>query len=97
VPRLLAENRYLVVGTADGEGLPWVTPVFYAADGEHQILWVSAPDSRHSRNIATLKSPNASMIPLTGFEAFVLRRHRGGTGVPRFHVARVASCRGMAW
>jgi uncharacterized protein YhbP (UPF0306 family) len=52
VPRLLAEHRYLVLGTADDNGRPWVTPVFYAADGEHHVLWVSAPDSRHSRNIA---------------------------------------------
>jgi hypothetical protein len=52
VPRLLAEHRYLVLGTADGDGRPWVTPVFYAAEGEHRILWVSAPDSRHSLNIA---------------------------------------------
>lgn len=26
--------------------------MFYAADGEHRVLWVSAPDTRHSRNIA---------------------------------------------
>jgi nitroimidazol reductase NimA-like FMN-containing flavoprotein (pyridoxamine 5'-phosphate oxidase superfamily) len=52
VPRLLGEHQYLVLGTADGDGRPWVTPVFYTADDEHRVLWVSAPDSRHSRNIA---------------------------------------------
>ncbi|HEY2506464.1 MAG TPA: pyridoxamine 5'-phosphate oxidase family protein [Streptosporangiaceae bacterium] len=52
VPRLLAQHRYLVLGTADAEGRPWVTPVFYAAHGEHRVLWVSSPDSRHSRNIS---------------------------------------------
>lgn len=52
VPRLLARHRYLVLGTVDPTGNPWVTPVFYAADGEHRVLWVSSPDSRHSRNIA---------------------------------------------
>jgi uncharacterized protein YhbP (UPF0306 family) len=52
VPHLLAEHRYLVLGTADAEGRPWATPVFFAADGHHRVLWVSAPDSRHSRNIA---------------------------------------------
>ncbi len=51
VPHLLAQHRYVVLGTADEGGRPWVTPVFYAADGEYRILWVSAPDSRHSRNI----------------------------------------------
>ncbi|BCJ47936.1 hypothetical protein GCM10010168_22950 [Actinoplanes ianthinogenes] len=52
VPRMLAQHRYLVLGTADGDGNPWATPVFFAAAGEDRILWVSAPDSRHSRNIA---------------------------------------------
>jgi uncharacterized protein YhbP (UPF0306 family) len=52
VSRLLARHRYLVLGTVDPTGNPWVTPVFYAADGEHRVLWVSSPDSRHSRNIA---------------------------------------------
>jgi uncharacterized protein YhbP (UPF0306 family) len=52
VPRLLALHRYLVLATADAAGSPWASPVFYAADGEHRLLWVSSPDSRHSRNIA---------------------------------------------
>ena len=76
VPRLLAQHRYLVLGTADGEGRPWATPVFFAADGEHRVLWVSAPDSRHSRNIAarpevaiTVFDTNA---PIGGAEALYL-------------------------
>jgi general stress protein 26 len=52
VPRLLARHRYLVLGTADPVGTPWVTPVFYAPDGERRVFWVSSPDSRHSRNVA---------------------------------------------
>lgn len=52
VPPLLALHRYLVLGTVDPAGNPWATPVFYAADGEHRVLWVSSPDSCHSRNIA---------------------------------------------
>ncbi|HEY1571318.1 MAG TPA: pyridoxamine 5'-phosphate oxidase family protein [Pseudonocardiaceae bacterium] len=52
VPRLLAQHRYLVLGTADPSGGPWVSPVFYAADGVRRVVWVSSPDSRHSRNIA---------------------------------------------
>ena len=49
---MLALHQYLVLGTVDQAGNPWATPVFYAADGEHRVLWVSSPDSRHSRNIA---------------------------------------------
>jgi uncharacterized protein YhbP (UPF0306 family) len=81
VPRLLDQHRYLVLGTADAEGRPWATPVFYAADGEHRILWVSAPDSRHSRNIAvrpdvaiTVFDTNA---PIGGAEALYLEATAG--------------------
>ncbi|OWA11834.1 hypothetical protein B9W62_07150 [Streptomyces sp. CS113] len=52
VPQLPAQHHYLVLDTADGEGRPWASPVFVAADGPHRVLWVSSPDSRHSRNIA---------------------------------------------
>ncbi len=76
VPRLLAENRYLVLGTADGDGRPWATPVFFAADGDHRILWVSAPESRHSRNIATRSEVALTVFdshaPIGGAEALYL-------------------------
>jgi nitroimidazol reductase NimA-like FMN-containing flavoprotein (pyridoxamine 5'-phosphate oxidase superfamily) len=76
VPRLLAQHRYLVLGTADGGGRPWVTPVFYAANGEHRILWVSAPDSRHSRNIAARPDVAITIFdtaaPIGGAEALYL-------------------------
>jgi hypothetical protein len=36
VPHLLAQHRYVVLGTADEGDRPWVTPVFYAADGEDE-------------------------------------------------------------
>jgi uncharacterized protein YhbP (UPF0306 family) len=49
--RVLAANRYLVLGTADIHGNPWVSPVFFAPLGAGSVVWVSSPDSRHSRNI----------------------------------------------
>jgi nitroimidazol reductase NimA-like FMN-containing flavoprotein (pyridoxamine 5'-phosphate oxidase superfamily) len=76
VPRLLGEHRYLVLGTADGDGRPWVTPVYYTADGEHRVLWVSAPDSRHSRNIAARPQVAITIYdthaPIGGAEALYL-------------------------
>lgn len=44
--------RYVVVGTAAGDGMPWVSPVYFAADGLTTFWWVSATGSTHSRNIA---------------------------------------------
>ena len=49
---LLAQNRYVVLATADADGSPWVTPVWFAADGLDRIIWVSWPGSRHSQLIA---------------------------------------------
>jgi uncharacterized protein YhbP (UPF0306 family) len=53
VDRVLNANRYLVLGTADAHGQPWVTPVFFAPLDPDRVCWVSSPDSRHSRNIAS--------------------------------------------
>jgi hypothetical protein len=52
VDRLLAANLYLVLATADEDGQPWATPVFFAPLDSHTLCWVSSPNSRHSRNIA---------------------------------------------
>jgi uncharacterized protein YhbP (UPF0306 family) len=50
--QLIADNNYLALGTADPSGTPWVSPVYYTPAGYHDFYWVSAPDTRHSRNIA---------------------------------------------
>jgi hypothetical protein len=50
---LLARNRFLVLATADADGKPWATPVWFAPDGLERIFWLSWPGSRHSRLIAS--------------------------------------------
>jgi hypothetical protein len=50
---LVARNRFLVLATADADGHPWVTPVWFAPDGLDRIFWLSWPGSRHSRLIAS--------------------------------------------
>ncbi|WP_433061352.1 pyridoxamine 5'-phosphate oxidase family protein [Dactylosporangium sp. CS-033363] len=57
---MLDENRYVVLGTADGDGVPWVSPVFYALDGYSRVLWLSDPETRHSRNVAV--QPRVSLV-----------------------------------
>jgi hypothetical protein len=49
---IVAANRFMTLATADADGLPWATPVWYAPDGEDALLWISKPDARHSRNLA---------------------------------------------
>ena len=76
VPRLLARHLYLVIATTDDDGRPWVTPVFFAADGTHRVVWVSAPESRHSRNIAARPAVAITVFdtgaPVGGAEALYL-------------------------
>jgi pyridoxine/pyridoxamine 5'-phosphate oxidase len=50
---IVDSNSYLAIGTADENGLPWVSPVWFAPEGYREFVWVSKPDARHSRNIAT--------------------------------------------
>ncbi|MFE3030787.1 pyridoxamine 5'-phosphate oxidase family protein [Streptomyces canus] len=45
-------SRYLVLATADAEGRPWSTPVYFAHVGCREFFWVSSPQAVHSRNIA---------------------------------------------
>ncbi|HWM11550.1 MAG TPA: pyridoxamine 5'-phosphate oxidase family protein [Solirubrobacteraceae bacterium] len=48
---IIEANRFMVLGTADEAGVPWVTPVWYAQSDHRRFIWVSAPDRRHSRNV----------------------------------------------
>jgi hypothetical protein len=57
---LLAVNRYLTLGTVGGDGRPWSSPVYFAADGVADYYWVSATDAVHSRNIAA--RPHVSVV-----------------------------------
>jgi pyridoxine/pyridoxamine 5'-phosphate oxidase len=49
---VIATNRYMVLATADADGVPWVTPVWFATEDERVFYWISDPNARHSRNIA---------------------------------------------
>jgi nitroimidazol reductase NimA-like FMN-containing flavoprotein (pyridoxamine 5'-phosphate oxidase superfamily) len=50
--RILAANTYMTLATADEEGRPWASPVWYARASATTFLWVSDPEARHSRNLA---------------------------------------------
>jgi hypothetical protein len=57
---VLAANRYMTLGTADEHGHPWVTPVWFAREGYREFVWVSSPQTRHSRNLAA--RPQMSIV-----------------------------------
>jgi nitroimidazol reductase NimA-like FMN-containing flavoprotein (pyridoxamine 5'-phosphate oxidase superfamily) len=77
---IIDANRYMVLGTADAEGRPWVSPVWFAPGGGRQFLWVSAPDAAHSRNLAARPELSAvifdSTVPAGAGQAVYL----SGTG-----------------
>jgi nitroimidazol reductase NimA-like FMN-containing flavoprotein (pyridoxamine 5'-phosphate oxidase superfamily) len=49
---IIEANAYMTLATADGEGLPWATPVWYAPESDISLLWISRPGARHSVNLA---------------------------------------------
>jgi len=72
-------NRYMTLATADAEGRPWASPVWFATHDNRQFLWVSRPEARHSLNIAS--RPEVAMVI---FDSHVLP----GLGVAVYMSAR---------
>lgn len=60
VRAIVEANTYMTLGTADEHGRPWASPVFYASADCVDFYWVSAPDTRHSRNLAV--RPELSIV-----------------------------------
>ncbi len=50
---IIDSNRFMTLATADADGVPWASPVWYAPVEHREFLWVSKPEARHSRNLAT--------------------------------------------
>lgn len=48
---ILDDTCYAVLATADADGAPWATPVWFAHDDLHRIYWLSWPGARHSQLI----------------------------------------------
>jgi uncharacterized protein YhbP (UPF0306 family) len=51
---------YMVLGTADENGRPWASPVYFASEKYREFYWMSSPEVRHSRNI--LIRPEVSIV-----------------------------------
>jgi nitroimidazol reductase NimA-like FMN-containing flavoprotein (pyridoxamine 5'-phosphate oxidase superfamily) len=57
---IIDANLYMVLGTADEHGHSWVSPVYYAPIDHREFLWVSRPETLHSRNLAA--RPEVSIV-----------------------------------
>jgi Pyridoxamine 5'-phosphate oxidase len=57
---IIDANLYMALGTADQDGRPWVSPVYFAAKGYREFYWISSPEVTHSRNLA--RRPQVSIV-----------------------------------
>lgn len=60
VTDVVDENRYLVLGTVDPDGMPHLSPVYFTHDDYTDFYWVSSPDAQHSRNLD--RSPGIEFV-----------------------------------
>ena len=49
---IIDANLYMTLATADESGRPWASPVYFAVEDYREFIWVSRPESTHSRNLA---------------------------------------------
>ena len=67
---VFSAGTYVVLATADHDGVPWSSPVWFATEDHRSIYWVSHPDARHSKNIAARPE-----IALVVFDSTVAAGH----------------------
>ena len=49
---IIDSSAYMTLATADADGNPWASPVWFAPTPDGHFIWISKPGARHSRNIA---------------------------------------------
>ena len=64
---IVDSNRFMTLATADGDGVPWGSPVWYAPVEYREFLWVSSPEATHSRNLAV--RPQLAIVIFDSHEA----------------------------
>ena len=50
--RIIDAHVYMTLATADADGRPWASPIWFAHEDHTRFVWVSRPERRHSRNLA---------------------------------------------
>ncbi len=73
---IIDANSYMTLATADADGAPWASPVWFAHDQYATFLWMSHPDTRHSRNVAARRE-----IAIVIFDSTVSPRQRNAVYV----------------
>ncbi len=76
---VLDAGSFMTLATADADGVPWATPVWFATEDYRSLYWVSAPDSRHSRNLAVRPEMSAVVFDSTQVPLQVQAVYMSGT------------------
>ena len=73
---IIDSNQYMTLATADEDGRPWASPVWFAHEDYTRFVWVSKPDARHSRNLSARPQAGIvifdSTVPIGGARAVYL-------------------------
>lgn len=51
---------FMTLATVNTTGIPWASPVWFAHADYAEFLWISRPNTRHSRNIAA--NPRVAIV-----------------------------------
>jgi nitroimidazol reductase NimA-like FMN-containing flavoprotein (pyridoxamine 5'-phosphate oxidase superfamily) len=49
---IIDDNQFMTLATADANGAPCASPVWFAHAAHRDFYWVSSPGAQHSRNLA---------------------------------------------
>ena len=79
VRSIVDANSYMTLATADEDGNPWASPVWYATADYREFVWASAPQARHSQNL--VRRPDLAVVIFDS-------RQRPGTGEAVYLSAR---------
>jgi nitroimidazol reductase NimA-like FMN-containing flavoprotein (pyridoxamine 5'-phosphate oxidase superfamily) len=97
---IIDRSLYMVLGTADEAGSPWVSPVYFAVSDYTDFYWVSLPDAQHSQNLEA--RPEVSIVvfdsgvPIgTGQAVYMAARAEELTGAELERAIEVFSRRGQ--
>ncbi len=76
---VLDASSFMTLATADADGVPWATPVWFATEDYRSLYWVSSPGSRHSQNLAARPEMSAVVFDSTQTPAQAQAVYMSGT------------------
>ena len=98
---IIDAGAYMTLATADADGVPWASPVWFAPEDDRRFHWVSRPGAQHSLNLAA--RPRLSLVifdsgaPIsTGQGVYVAAHAEQLSGAEMEHGIGVFSARSLA-